>query len=138
MKTNEVKPVNHYGASKAAAEYIAQVFHKIHGLPLAIVRPFNHIGRGQDPHFVIAKIIKAIKEKKDAIELGNLSVVREFIDVRDVVDIYIKLMEQFPEGMILNIANGKGYRITDIIQLIHELTGIPLKIKNTEYIVEKK
>ena len=134
---NEVKPVNHYGASKAAAEYIAQVFHKIHGLPLAILRPFNHIGRGQDPHFVIAKIIETIKEKKDTIELGNLSVVREFNDVRDVVEIYIKLMEQFPNGMTLNIASGKGYRLHDIIKLIHDLTDITLKIKNTETLIRK-
>jgi GDP-6-deoxy-D-talose 4-dehydrogenase len=133
----EVRPVNHYGASKAAAEYIAQGFHKVHGLPMAIVRPFNHIGRGQDPHFVIAKIINAIKEKKAEIELGNLAVIREFLDVRDVVVVYTKLMEQFPDGMILNIASGRGYRVYDIIQLLQEITRTPLKIKNAESLLRQ-
>src|SRR4030042_1835268 len=80
-----ISPVNHYGASKAAAEHIAQVFHSENHLPLVVVRPFNHTGRGQNPHFIIPKIISAIREKKSTIELGNLSVIRDFMDVRDVV-----------------------------------------------------
>ncbi len=133
----EVKPINHYGASKAASEYIAQGFHRVHGLPMAIVRPFNHIGRGQNPHFVVAKIISAIKEKKTEIELGNLSVIREFIDVRDVVEVYVKLMEQFPDGMTINIASGRGYKVYDIIQLLEKISGVHLKILNSESLLRQ-
>jgi len=133
----EVKPVNHYGASKAAAEHIARVFHAVYDLPMAIVRPFNHTGRGQSPDFIIPKIIQAIKNKKHEIELGNLAVTRALLDVRDVVAIYIKLMEQFPDGKIFNIAGGKGYKISDIIHLIQETTGISLRIKTTESLLRK-
>lgn len=115
-----IKPVNHYGASKASAEHLVQVFHHEYGLPVSIARSFNHIGRGQDPHFVIPKIIKSINEKKTDIQLGDLSVIRDFLDVRDVGDAYIRIMEDFKDGSIFNIASGKGYKLSDLVELIRK------------------
>jgi nucleoside-diphosphate-sugar epimerase len=132
-----IKPVNHYGASKASAEHIAQVFHHEYGLPIAIVRPFNHIGRGQDPHFVISKIIRAVQDKKNEIELGNLSVVRDFLDVRDVVDAYVLIMEHFPDGGTFNIASGIGYRLSDLLQLIRDISQTALIIKQSDSLFRK-
>lgn len=132
-----IRPVNHYGASKAACEHIASVFHYEHNLPLIIVRPFNHTGRGQNPHFVIPKIVSAIHNKKDSIELGNLSVIRDFMDVRDVVDAYIRLMERLPDGGIFNVASGTGYRLTDLLNLIQELSQTTLVIKKSDSLLRK-
>lgn len=132
-----VMPVNHYGASKAAAEQIARVFHHEYGLPVAIARSFNHIGRGQDPHFVIAKIIRAIKEQKHEMTLGNLSVTRDFLDVRDVVDAYISLMENFPDGAVYNIASGNGYRLADLLGIIQEISGTRLNITKSDSLLRK-
>ncbi len=132
-----VMPVNHYGASKAAAEHIARVFHHEYGVPVAIVRPFNHIGRGQDPHFVIAKIISAIKEKNPDMTLGNLSVTRDFLDVRDVVDAYIRLMECFPDGEVFNIASGTGYRLSDLLGIIQKIAGTRLNITQSDSLLRK-
>jgi nucleoside-diphosphate-sugar epimerase len=130
-------PVNHYGASKASAEHIARVFHFDHGLPLVIVRPFNHTGRGQNPHFIIPKIISAVREKKRSLELGNLSVIRDFMDVRDVTDAYIRLMEHLPDGEVFNVASGTGYRLSDILNLIQELSQTILEIKQTDSLLRK-
>ena len=123
-----VRPVNHYGASKAAAEQIAFAYYHEHGLPVAIVRPFNHTGRGQDPSFVIPKIVAAVREKKVSIELGNIDVVRDFLDVRDVVAAYAAMIDDFPDGVIYNIASGRGYRLTEVVRLIEETAGIALAI----------
>ncbi|MBN1495783.1 MAG: GDP-mannose 4,6-dehydratase [Spirochaetes bacterium] len=130
-------PVNHYGASKAAAEQIARVFHYEYGLPVAIARPFNHIGRGQDPHFVIAKIIRAAREKNLDITLGNLSVTRDFLDVRDVVDAYVRMMEQFPDGGVFNIASGIGYRLSDLLETIQDISGVRFNITRAEALLRK-
>jgi len=122
------RPVNHYGASKAAAEQIAFAYHHEHGLPVAIARPFNHTGRGQDPSFVIPKIIAAAREKRISIELGNLDVVRDFLDVRDVTSAYAAMIHDFPDGEIYNIASGRGYHLMDVVRLIEETAGITLTI----------
>lgn len=134
---NAVMPVNHYGASKAAAEQIAMAFRHERGLPVAIARPFNHIGRGQDPHFVIAKIIRAIRDKSPGMTLGNLSVTRDFLDVRDVVDAYIRLMEQFPDGGTFNIASGRGYRLSELLVRAQEVAGVRLDITHSDTLFRK-
>jgi nucleoside-diphosphate-sugar epimerase len=132
-----IRPVNHYGASKASAEHIASVFRIDHGLPLVIVRPFNHTGRGQNPHFIIPKIVSAVREKKQGLELGNLTVIRDFMDVRDVTDAYIRLMERLPDGEIFNVASGTGYRLNDLLTLIQELSQTTLDIKRSDSLLRK-
>ena len=132
-----ISPVNHYGASKAASEHISRVFHYEYDLPVIIVRPFNHIGRGQDPHFVIPKIFKAIHEHKTEIELGELSVVRDFLDVRDVVDVYIRLMENSQAGAVYNISSGRGYRLSELFTMIQEMAHTSLTVKKIEVLLRK-
>lgn len=133
-----INPVNHYGASKASAEHLVKVFHHEYGIPTTIVRPFNHIGRGQDPHFVIPKIVKSIKDKKSSIQLGNLNVMRDFLDVRDVCDAYIRIMEDFKDGSIFNIASGTAYKIADLVLMIQEIAHIKLNIEHSDSLFRKK
>jgi len=132
-----IRPVNHYGASKASAEHLVQVFHHEHGLPITIVRPFNHIGRGQDPHFVIPKIVKSIRENNTTIQLGNLSVMRDFLDVRDVGDAYIRIMENFKDGGVYNIASGTAYRLSDLVDVIQEIARVKLDIHHSDSLIRK-
>ena len=132
-----IMPVNHYGASKAACEHIARVFHYDHELPLVIVRPFNHTGRGQDPHFIIPKIAAAIRDGKESIELGDLSVIRDFLDVRDVADAYIRLMERLPDGETFNVSSGTGYRLTDLFSMMQEISGSRLAVRTTGSLMRK-
>ncbi len=137
IEQTPIKPVNHYGASKSAAEHLVQVFHYEHGLPSTIVRPFNHIGRGQNFHFVIPKIVKSIKDKQNEIELGDLSVIRDFLDVRDVGAAYIMLMEKFCDGGIFNIASGTGHTLSEMVDLIQEIAHVTLTIKHTNSLFRK-
>ncbi len=49
-------PVTPYAASKVAAEYLGVQAQLAHGLPVIRVRPFNHVGPGQSPGFVVAAL----------------------------------------------------------------------------------
>lgn len=128
-------PVNHYGASKAAAENIALAFHRENGLPLTIVRPFNHTGAGQTVNFVVPKIVKAFKMKNQELHLGNIDTIRDFLDVRDVVNAYVKLIENFKDGEIINIASGKGIVIREIIGLLENISGHKINIKHKDQLM---
>lgn len=132
-----VNPVNHYGASKAAAEYAALSFYHDQGLHVAIARPFNHTGRGQDPHFFVPKVVAAIREGKRSIEVGNTSVIRDIMDVRDVIDAYIAIMGNFPEGRTFNVAGGTGYRLDELMELMQELSGVSLEIRHAGTLMRK-
>jgi len=127
------KPANHYGASKYAMECLVNgYFSKI---PIIITRPFNYTGIGQAEHFLIPKIVKHFKEKKETIELGNIHVSREFNDVGFVCEVYAKLLNTDVKNEVVNIATNKGIKLLDIITMMNEIAQYKINVKvNPEFI----
>jgi GDP-4-dehydro-6-deoxy-D-mannose reductase len=90
------------------------------------VRPFNHTGPGQDERFVIpafcaqvARIEKGLQPCE--IRVGELGDERDFLDVADVVELYLRVLvarHGLPSGTVLNVASGTARRIGDILDFI--------------------
>lgn len=120
-ETTAAAPVNDYAVSKLAMEYVARLF--LDRLPIVLARPFNYTGRGQDPKFLIPKIISHFQDQAKQIELGNLDVARDFSDVRDVAKTYRALLEHPPIGQTVNICSGAATPLEAIVNTCRELTG---------------
>ena len=120
-------PVNHYAMSKLAMEHMALT--RLDKLPIAITRPFNYTGVGQDENFLIPKIVAHFKRREPVIRLGNLEVEREFNDVRMVAQAYLGLLEKLAPGEIVNICSGQGWRLLDILERLENMSGHHLEIK---------
>jgi GDP-6-deoxy-D-talose 4-dehydrogenase len=130
-----LNPINDYAISKVAMEHMAQLW--MDRLPITIARPFNYIGLGQSEDFVIPKIIKHFKEKKDFIELGNVEVWREFNDVRSIASIYRKLIEHQPLYGAVNLCSGVTYSLKEIIGMISLVTNHKINIKVNKDLIRK-
>lgn len=120
-------PHNDYAVSKLAMEYMANIWRD--RLPITIVRPFNYTGRGQATSFLIPKLVQHFREKLPLIELGNVDVVREFGDVRDVAAFYVRLAEVKAPWGPFNICSGIGYSLNDVLEMLQAMTGIHPKIR---------
>src|SRR5690606_19151781 len=87
-----LRPTSPYGASKVAADALAQQAFLGYGLGVIRVRPFNHLGPGQSEQFVApalaARIARAERDGADTVAAGNLTPRRDLTDVRDVVRAY--------------------------------------------------
>ncbi|WP_310441864.1 GDP-mannose 4,6-dehydratase [Sulfurimonas sp.] len=121
------QPTNHYGASKYAMECLAKSYFE--KLNILITRPFNYTGIKQAEHFLIPKIIKHFKEKRDVIELGNLDVSREFNDVGFVCEIYKKLLDCDKNGEVVNICSNRGIKLLDVIAMMNEIAGYKIRVE---------
>ncbi len=99
-------PVNHYAMSKLAMEHMARTYQD--RLPILMTRPFNYTGPGQDQHFLLPKIVGCYRRRQPVIELGNLDVIRDFSDVRFVVEAYRRLLDSDVAGETVNICSGVG------------------------------
>ena len=119
-------PLNNYAMSKLAMEHLAMTY--ADRLPLFFVRPFNYTGPGQVESFVIPKIVSHFKRRVTTMELGNLTVEREYNDVRMVLDAYLKLLEKAAVGEIYNICSGKTYTLHQVINTLVELTGYQIDV----------
>jgi nucleoside-diphosphate-sugar epimerase len=127
------EPVNHYSISKLAMEFIAKNY--MEKLKIIIARPFNYTGPGQEDHFLIPKIVRHYKEKKENIELGNLDVIRDFSDVRFVCECYDKLLENGKCGEVYNICSSKEIHLKKIIDIMNSLAGYNIKVDvNPEFV----
>jgi nucleoside-diphosphate-sugar epimerase len=120
-------PVNDYGVSKVAVEYLANMF--ADRVPITIVRPFNYTGVGQSTAFLIPKIIDHFRKREPAIELGNIDVARDFSDVRDVCTIYQRLLGN-PSAVrtTLNVCSGTAVSLREIIAMCSSITGHSIEV----------
>jgi GDP-6-deoxy-D-talose 4-dehydrogenase len=125
-ETQTPAPLNHYAMSKLAMEHLAMTY--ADRLPLFFVRPFNYTGPGQVESFVIPKMVSHFKRRDTTIELGNLTVEREYNDVRLVTAAYVKLLDKAVIGQIYNICSSQTYTLHQVIATLTELTGHQINI----------
>ena len=121
------QPVNHYATSKLAMEYMVRTWSD--RLPVVITRPFNYTGVGQEPHFLVPKIVSHFVQGAPVIELGNLDVERDFSDVRMVAAAYHGLLEHDAAGDIVNVCSGEPYSLRSILNMMQEIAGYEIEVR---------
>jgi GDP-4-dehydro-6-deoxy-D-mannose reductase len=124
-----IRPQNPYSVSKAAQDQLGELYALTFGLGVIRTRTFTHTGPGQRPRFALAGFAEQLA-RIDAglappeIRVGNLDVVREYGDVRDVVRAYDLLLERGVPGEAYNIATGLGHRLRDLLDRLIAVSGV--------------
>ena len=126
------QPVNDYAVSKLSMEYMSRLH--MDKLPMVIVRPFNYTGLGQNDNFLVPKIVKAFKERREVLELGNLNVSRDFSDVRDIAKYYARIVTMKMKNQTLNLCSGRSVKIKEIIRICECVTGHKLEVKSLNFL----
>lgn len=121
-----VAPLSPYATSKIEAENVAHEVIRSRKQRVLIARPFNHIGPGQAPTFVVpalaTRLLDARSSGAETIPVGDLSSRRDFVDVRDVVRAYRLLVQHGQLGATYNIASGHDTGIEEIAEMLrHEI-----------------
>jgi GDP-4-dehydro-6-deoxy-D-mannose reductase len=116
-------PRTPYAATKAAAEMRVALAVADEGLDALSARPFNHTGPGRPERYAessFARQLAAIErgQAEPVIRVGDLEAVRDFSDVRDVVQAYALLLERGERGTSYNVASGVGRRLGDVLDAL--------------------
>jgi GDP-4-dehydro-6-deoxy-D-mannose reductase len=116
---SSIVPSSPYAVSKIGQEQMAGYYGQ-RGFLNIIVRPFNHIGPGQNPGFIVPDVAQQIvaveKGVAETVLVGNLDAQRDYTDVRDIVRAYRLLLEKGVAGETYNICSGKPVNGHDIVQ----------------------
>lgn len=137
-------PVSPYAVARVSQEWMSKVYVNAYNMNIIMTRSFNHIGPRQDERFVIPSFIKQIKRIKQAgycrgeIETGRLDIVRDFVDVRDVVHAYYLLLQDGIPGEVYNICSGKGVTLSEILQMIANEMGVKISARINQNFVRPK
>ncbi len=128
-------PVSPYAVARVSQELLSKVYAEAYGVDLIITRSFNHIGPGQKDIFVISSFAKQIAEikklgyGKGVLSTGDLRIVRDFLDVRDVVRAYYLLLTQGKKGRIYNVCSGKGHALQEVVDELACIAGVEITTK---------
>jgi len=138
------KPINPYAAARVSQEILSKIYADGYDVNIVMTRTFNHIGARQTDKFVIASFAKqlvALSKKNttsNKIITGDTSIVRDFLDVRDVVKAYYLLLIKGTKGEVYNICSGKGIELRDIIDTMSEILNIKVETALNPLLVRPK
>ena len=125
-ESSPVLPNSPYAVSKIGQEQMALYYHT-RGFETIIARPFNHIGPGQNPGFIVPDLTKQVvdAERGQATEVrvGNLDAKRDYTDVRDIVRAYRLLLEKGRSGETYNICTNKPLSGHEVLEQILKASG---------------
>ena len=129
-----LEPTSFYAITKASSTFLCQAFAREYKKPIVTLRPFSVYGPYEEEKRFIPTVIKAIlKNKPIRLTPGNQR--RDFIYIKDVVDIYIKILSYGKKlsGQILNIGTGIEYANDKVVQTLFKISCKKVKIKKGEF-----
>lgn len=129
-----LKPKSPYALSKVGAEALCHQWASVERMDIVIARPFNHFGAGQDTRFVLPAFAKQVAEavhglRPPVISVGDISVSRDFTDVRDVVHAYYLLLKKGQTGEVYNVCSEKGYLIRSLLEELISASKMEIEVR---------
>jgi len=125
-----------YDESKRLGETIATIYHRIHGVPVAIIRPFNVYGPGMkiDDQRVLPNFLNAALDGRQ-IDIHNRGdQTRTFSYATDAVNGFFRVLLLGKSGEAYNIGSDQEeISMIDLARRVEKTHGKPIDIKLSDY-----
>jgi len=129
---NHFRPINPYGATKAASEGLFYSNHHNSNIPLKICRMQPVYGpRGRNDMFV-KRILNSIITGEEIQKYGTGEGVRDWLYIKDAVNGIFAVLEFNIDFEIFNIGIGTSTSTNKLIELCEEISGHKANIVNVD------
>lgn len=129
---NSLRPASPYAISKAACDLLAQHYNRAYGMRIVITRSFSHTGPGRGDVFVESSFAKQIAEiesgKRDVLKHGNLDSVRTWLDVRDIVRLFVLANRMCAPGVYV-VGGDETRTVHQVLDYLMSLSTKPVKTR---------
>ena len=128
-----LSPASPYAVARVSQEQLSSLYAKGFDLDVVMTRSFNQIGPGQRTDFVVPSFLAQLKKGKDAgqkvvrVQVGDLSIMRDFLDVRDAVAAYLLLINCGVSGEVYNICSGVGRTLDEVLGIVARIVGVEVE-----------
>ena len=137
-----ISPLSPYAASKAAGEIACELARRSEGLKVVVARPFAHIGPGQGDQFAVGswtlQLARAELAGRGTLRVGDLSMQRDFTDVRDVCRAYGLMLDTRVPLDIYNVASGRPTALSDVVEILLGLVTCPIGVERDPSLVRRE
>ena len=123
----QLRPASPYAISKVRQTRLALEF-AAGGLSVTVGRVFNLSGAGVPPAFVLGAVAAQLREivaglDEPIVRTGDLSAVRDFVDVDDACDALLELASRGRRGAVYNVCSGQPVVIGEVVRELIALSG---------------
>ena len=142
------RPTNAYGATKLAIDHAITSYAAAHGLAATSLRYFNvagaYAGFGErhatETHLIPLVLQVAAGTRPEILVYGNDwptpdgTAIRDYIHVRDLADAHVLALQRAQPGShrIVNLGNGTGFSVREVIECCRRVTGHPIPARDVE------
>jgi len=143
-------PINPYGQTKRDFEVALEYSRRAYGLSYASLRYFNAAGAHPDAtmgedhrpesHLIPSIFLEAMKGSPVSVfgtdyPTPDGTCVRDYIHVLDLARAHVLALDALKdapgEGHVLNLGNGAGFSVREIIDKVAEISGLAIDVKET-------
>lgn len=144
-------PINPYGRSKLAVEWMLQDYATAHGLRFATLRYFNAAGadpqtrlgeRHEPESHLIPLVLQAASGRRDSISVFGRdydtpdgTCIRDYVHVVDLCaahELALASLLDGGAGGVYNLGNGLGFSVQEVIQTVRDVTGKDFPVVDAE------
>jgi GDP-4-dehydro-6-deoxy-D-mannose reductase len=131
---HSLNPVSPYAVARVSQELLSKIYAHGYGLDIVMTRSFNHFGPFQKDVFVLPSFVKQIVvmkyngAKNNQLTTGDVTIIRDFTDVRDVASAYYMLLTTGKKGEVYNVCSGTGWSLKEIIDKISSALKIDVQV----------
>ncbi len=144
---SRTEPINPYGRSKLAFEFMLKSYEEAYGIKHAVLRYFNAAGASEafgedhDPetHIIPLTLQVALGQREHIGIFGtdfdtpDGSCVRDYIHIRDLAEAHRLALEYIRDQSITcNLGNGLGFSVREVIETCREVSGHPIPAVETD------
>lgn len=150
-ESTPTEPINPYGRSKLACEWLIRDYAKASDLRYVILRYFNVAGAdpggrlGQmlkDASHLIRVTCDAALQRRAGVQIFGTdfstpdgTAIRDYIHVEDLAAAHLNALTYLQQGhdsQVLNCGYGQGYSVREVIERVKEISGVDFPVVETE------
>jgi len=126
------RPLSPYGVTKLAAEHLACLYERNHGLPVVSLRYFTVYGPRQRPDMAFHRFLSAARDGTTVHVFGDGKQTRDFTFVDDIVTATQRAADSGRPGCVYNVGGGQRVSLEEVLRTIEQVTGRKLALTRDE------
>ncbi|MCX5695217.1 MAG: GDP-mannose 4,6-dehydratase [Candidatus Omnitrophica bacterium] len=137
-ESHPLQPSKIHGLTKVYQTYLMNFYCRAYSMDIVMARTFNLSGDDKriSKLLFVGKVCEQIEKIKKGelskIVVGNLEAKRDYIDVREAVKYYQKIMERGRSGEVYNVGSGSCVKMRDLLTLLLKEAGLDMKVVEEE------